>query len=200
MLVVGLSGGIGSGKTVVSDHFNALGAPVIDTDVIARQIVEPGSPALEQLCREFGNEILLSDGALNRGALRNIAFSSKQNKAKLDAITHPTIRDEATAQVNSLDATYCILVVPLLNAESTFQSLMGRILIVTANREVKIERVMKRSNLSREEVVSIMSTQLDDSQRLSFADDVIENNTSLNHVYIEVEKLHQRYESLSPSS
>jgi len=175
--VVGLTGGIGCGKTVASDHFASLGVPVIDTDVIARQIVEPGSPALAELVEKFGKEILQSDGSLNRGALRTLAFSSAENKAALDSITHPAIRIATFTQIGEADYPYCLVVVPLLNSNSPFSELMDRILVVTADRETKITRVMKRSNLSRDEVLRIMATQLDDSQRLDFSDDVIANDT-----------------------
>jgi len=200
MFVVGLSGGIGSGKTVASDHFASLGVNVVDTDIIARQIVEPGQPALTKLVLEFGDEILEPSGDLNRGMLRKIAFASAENKAKLDSITHPAIRLETLRQIEQCESNYCLVVVPLLTAESPFSKFMQRIVIVTADEEVKIDRVKKRSGLSREEVLKIMSTQLEDEDRLKFADDVIENNSTLKHVYAEVEKLHKHYTKLAQTS
>ncbi len=197
MLVVGLTGGIGSGKTVASDHFYTLGVPVIDTDVIARKIVEPGEPALNALIDRFGPKIISPDGHLDRSALRQIAFSSNENKKALDEITHPAIREETLRQIKACDTGYCLVVVPLLNAESPFRTVMQRVLVVTADREIKIERVKKRSNLSRDEVIRIMDTQLSDEQRLLFADDVIENNRTLDHVYGEVERLHSRYSEMA---
>lgn len=197
MYVIGLSGGIGSGKTVASDHFATLGIDVVDTDVIARQIVLPGKPALLALVDEFGQEILLENGELNRAELRSIAFSSNEAKAKLDAITHPAIRTETLQQIKQCNSSYCIVVVPLLSSDSPFRTIMQRILIVTAEQEVKIERVKKRSNLSREEVLRIMATQLSDKERLTFANDVIENNASLEYVRQEVETLHKLYSALA---
>jgi len=195
--VIGLTGGIGSGKTLVSDHFAKLGIAIIDTDIIARQIVEPGHPVLAYLSEEFGDHILNDDGSLNRQALRTIAFSNDESKAKLDAITHPAIRIETIKQIEQASTPYCIVVVPLLRPNSPFIELMQRILVVTANRETKIERVKKRSNLSREEVSRIMDTQLNDSKRLNFANDVINNNGSTKQAYAEVEKLHNRYLDLA---
>ena len=199
MYVVGLSGGIGSGKTVASDHFATLNVSIVDTDLIAREIVEPGRPALDALQQAFGTDILLENGELDRSALREIAFSSKANKAMLDRITHPAIREETAAQIARCTGTYCIVVVPLLTADSEFISVMQRVLVVTANTELKIQRVMQRSQLSREQVSRIMSTQLSDDQRLKFADDVIENNLSLEHVYQNVERLHETYLKLASS-
>lgn len=199
MYVVGLSGGIGSGKTVASDHFATLNISIVDTDVIARQIVEPGKPALEALQKTFGQRILLKSGELDRPALREIAFSSDDNKAALDSITHPAIRQETAIQVAQCDSQYCVVVVPLLTEDSVFKNIMQRVLIVTAETEIKIQRVMRRSQLNREQVMRIMSTQLSDDQRLEFADDVIENNSSLEHVYQNVERLHETYLQLANS-
>ena len=194
---VGLSGGIGSGKTVASDHFATFGIDIIDTDVIARDIVKPNQPALVKLVSEFGNTILTDNGELNRAELRQIAFSNAQNKAKLDNITHPAIHKASLEKIAQSSSPYCIVVVPLLSKESAFSAMMDRILIVSAELETKISRVEKRSQLSREEVLRIMSTQLSDEQRAEFADDIIENNSSLKHVYTEVERLHQYYLKLS---
>ncbi len=196
MNIIGLSGGIGSGKTVVSDHFGHLGVSVVDTDVIARKVVEPGKPALDSLVQEFGSSILNSDGSLNRSNLRELAFASSSNKRRLDAITHPAIRIETVKQINQSEGSYCIVVVPLLYKESPFLAMMNRVLIVTADREVKIARVQKRNNFSRDQVIQIMDTQLSDEKRLEFADDVIKNDSSLEHVYREVEVLHETYSSL----
>lgn len=207
LFIVGLTGGIGSGKTVASDHFASLGVPVIDTDLIARQIVEPGMPALKQLVNQFGDSILLDNGALNRDALRNLVFttndnadnnkSNKSNKAKLDAITHPAIRNETLKQIEQVSYPYCLVVIPLLTKDSAFQHFMHRVISVRCNEATRIERVMKRSNLSREAVVAIVESQLSDEERADFADDVIDNNGSLQDVYTQVETLHETYLHLS---
>ncbi|MEM7358560.1 MAG: dephospho-CoA kinase [Pseudomonadota bacterium] len=191
--IVGLTGGIGSGKTVVSDHFATLGVPVIDTDVIARIVVEPGQPALAELVAAFGEQVLQADGKLDRSALRNIAFASDSNKATLDGITHPAIRTETLAQIQQVAYSYCIVVVPLLVPDSAFTSFMRRILVVVADHQTKVERVMKRSNLSAAEVERIMRTQLSDEERAGFADDVIHNDGTIADAHREVESLHQQY-------
>lgn len=195
--VIGLTGGIGSGKTVVSDYFLEIGASVIDTDVIARTVVEPNQPALIELVKVFGERILLESGELDRSALRTIAFSNKENKAHLDAITHPAIRVETFKQINATEYPYCIVVVPLLSPNSEFAQLMQRTLVVTANHDTKVARVMKRNSMSRQEVERIMSTQLSDAERLAFADDVIANDGTIEDARQHAEALHQNYLDLS---
>jgi len=197
--VIGITGGIGSGKTLVSDRFAELGVPVIDTDIIARQIVEPGQNTLQKLVTKFGDSILMANGHLNRSELRNIAFSSKKNKQALDQITHPAIRSETYQQIKAATALYCLVVVPLLQPTSPFIELMQRVLVVTAEQDIKIERVKKRSQLSKEEIISIMNTQLDDGERLSFANDVIHNNSSIEKAFEQVDHLHAQYLSLASS-
>ncbi len=203
-MIIGLTGGIGSGKTVASDYFAELGVPIIDTDVIARKIVEPGQPALAALVDAFGDDILLEavDGerALDRDSLRKLAFSNAENKAKLDAITHPAIREETQHQLASVDYPYCIVVVPLLTADSPFTQIMQRVIAVTCQTETRITRVMKRSQLSRDAVLRIMATQLTDEQRAAFADDVIANDGTLNDVKLAVEALHETYLELAKVS
>jgi len=159
--VIGITGGIGSGKTLVSDHFASLNAPIIDTDIIARLIVEPDQPALLELVSAFGSEILLPSGELNRSQLRTLAFADDTSKATLDAITHPAIRQETVKQVQETNYPYCLVVVPLLTADSPFTAFMKRILVVTANRELKIQRVQQRSGLEKSEIERIMKTQLE---------------------------------------
>jgi len=116
--VIGLTGGIGSGKTLVSDRFAELGVAIIDTDIIARKIVEPGQPALQQLAKQFGNDVLQENGELDRAALRNKAFKDDTSKAQLDSITHPAIRLETNQQISLADTPYCLVVVPLLKQDS----------------------------------------------------------------------------------
>ena len=195
--VVGLTGGIGSGKTVVSDYFSTLGVPIIDTDIIAREIVAPGQTTLKQLVKSFGNEILLDDGHLNRAVLRSIAFSDSSNKKLLDTITHPAIREETLKRINLALYQYCIVVVPLLSPNSAFTKIMQRTLLITAKKEIKIERIKNRSNLNSDEIDRIMKSQLSDEERLKFADDVITNESSIQNVHSQIDKLHQHYKTLS---
>ena len=196
MKIVGLTGGIGSGKTLASDYFMKLGVAIIDTDVIARKIVEPGQPALAALKDKFGHEIIDASGALIREKLRELAFSSSKNKAALDAVTHPAIRTQTLLEISEAEGDYCIVVVPLLTMNSPFMDFMERVIAVTANKELKIQRVMKRNGLDRQQVLAIMDTQLTDEQREEFADDLIENNSSKELVYLRVDELHKKYLSL----
>lgn len=198
--IVGLTGGIGSGKTVCSDHFHTIGVPIIDTDVIAREIVQAGKPALTELCSVFGEQILSDDGSLDRAKLREMAFSSTANKAKLDEITHPAIRHSTRQKIIDVNYPYCIVVIPLLTSDSAFIEFLDRVLLVTANQQTKIERVKKRSQLSRQEVMRIMKTQLDDSARLKFADDIISNDGTIKEAHLAVEQKHQNYLELASAA
>lgn len=198
--IVGLTGGIGSGKTVASDHFARLGVPVIDTDVIARMVVQAGQPALLKLVERFGDGVVRSDGELDRDALRILAFSSAENKAALDAITHPAIRLETIKQIEQVSYPYCVVVIPLLVPDSPFSAFLQRVLVVSADRETKIARVMQRSQLTREEVEQIMQSQLSDEERNDFADDIIDNNGTMQQAQQEVERLHELYLHLSAAA
>lgn len=195
--LIGLTGGIGSGKTVASNHFGELGVPIIDTDVIAREIVEPSQPALTELVASFGTDILQSSGELDRATLRERAFSSKEAKATLDQITHPAILAAAKSKISQLDSPYCIVVIPLLSKESAFFPMLDRVLTVTADREQKIKWVKARNNLSRAEVERIMDSQLRDKERKAFANDVIENTSTIEQVHQRVAALHQKYLELA---
>jgi len=200
MLKVGLTGGIGSGKTAVSDRFAELGAPVIDTDVLAREVVEPGEPALEKLVEAFGREILDGDGALDRGRLRRIAFSDPENKRRLESIVHPAIRQRLAARLKELEKQefpYCIIVVPLL-VETNFQELVDRVLAVEAPRERRIQWVMKRNGLSRKEVEAFMDSQASTEERRHVAHDIIENNGTLEELLEHVDRLHAKYLVIPP--
>lgn len=189
--VVGLTGGIGSGKTLVSDRLAELGVPVIDTDVVARQIVAPGAPALRALVKQFGDEILDEDGSLNRDRLRELAFSSPENKQALDGITHPAIRAETLRQLENVNYPYCVIVIPLLSGDSPFTAFLNRVVTVSCERETRITRVMQRNDFTRQQVLNIMDTQLTDQQRESFADDVIHNNGSKAQAIEATDELHQ---------
>lgn len=195
--VVGLTGGIGSGKTLVSDRFAELSVPVIDTDVIARQVVRPGEAALGELVKEFGQHILLNDGQLNRDKLREIAFSNRENKQKLDNITHPAIRRETETQLKAVTYPYCLVVIPLLTAGSAFSPFLNRVLTVTCDQETRISRVMQRNQLSREAVERIIQTQLTDEERLAFADDVIDNSRAKSFALQATDEFHHKYLDLS---
>ena len=196
MFIVGLTGGIGSGKSTVSELFAKLGVPVIDTDVIARELVSPGQPAYAKIINTFGERVLDTNGQLDRNRLREVVFNNYENRLALEAILHPLIQHAALARIQQLHADYCILVVPLL-VEKDWQSLVNRILVVDTSEALQRQRVKQRSGLPDTQINAIMRQQATREQRLSHADDVIVNNESLSHIEIEVRKLHLRYKELA---
>lgn len=196
MLVIGLTGGIGSGKTSVSDRFAALGAPVIDTDLIAREIVAPGLPAYREIRRSFGESVLREDGALDREALRTMVFADRERREELERILHPAIRREVSRRLRELEAPYCIVVVPLL-VESGFTDLVDRVLVIDAPEETRLRRVCLRSGLSEAEVRRVFAVQATSLQRRLHADDVLHNDGELAELDDKVAALHRRYLQLS---
>lgn len=196
MLKIGLTGGIGTGKTTVSGLFARLGVPVIDMDVIARQVVEPGSPALAEITETFGPDVLNPDGSLNRQRLRQRIFESDADRRKLEAILHPRIRSETERQLSQLDAPYCLVVIPLL-AETGQQSLVDRILVVDAPESLQLERLVARDHISRAEARKILESQARRETRLQIADDVIRNDGDLASLEEQVRQLHDRYTRLA---
>ena len=196
MLIIGLTGGIGSGKTAVSDRFAALGVPVVDTDLISRQLVEPGQPLLKTIIREFGESYQDASGKLDRAALRRLIFSEPQARHKLESILHPAIRQEAERQLARVRADYAILVIPLL-VENGADYPLDRILVVDTPESRQIERVMQRDGSSRESVQDILNSQASRAQRLRLADDVIMNDADLSALNASVDKLHGRYLQLT---
>jgi len=196
VLRIGLTGGIGSGKTAVSDRFAELGAPVIDTDVLARDVVEPGEAALEQLVAAFGRDILNEDGTLDREALRGRVFADPDAKQRVESILHPAIRAkllDRLAELEKQDLPYCIIVVPLL-VETDFQEMVDRVLVVEAPRERRIQWVMKRNGMSREDVEKIMDSQATSEQRAAVAHDIVYNDGSLVDLEDKVDRFHAKYQ------
>ena len=198
MLIVGLTGGIGSGKSTVSRLFANLDVPVIDTDVIAHELVAPGQPALAQIADVFGNTMLNSAGELDRDRLRQQVFDDNDKRLALENILHPLIKQSALLQIHQLHNAYCILVVPLL-VEKGWQSIVHRILVVDASEELQRQRVKQRNGLPDRELNAIMRLQATREQRLSLADDVIVNNESVSHIEIQVRNLHLKYLERLPS-
>jgi dephospho-CoA kinase len=196
IFVVVLTGGIASGKTAVSDLFARRDVPIIDTDVIAHEIVEPGQPALEQIRNELGQEFISSEGRLDRRKMRNAIFADPELRLKLEGILHPAITAEASRQVALLDEPWCILVVPLL-VESGLFPWIDRVLVVDADESIQIQRVMARDKISRKRAQAILDAQAGRQQRLSLADDIIENNGSLEQLEIAVHRLFTKYTELA---
>lgn len=171
---VGLTGGIGCGKSTVSAIFAAYGIPVIDSDLVARELVRPGEPALAEIAAAFGPEILHVDGTLNRSALRSMAFADEAARRRLEGILHPRIRQALITRSASADGPYVVLVVPLL-LESGWEDLVDRILVVDCRPETQIRRVMTRDGASSDETHAVMQAQCSRELRLARADDVIRN-------------------------
>lgn len=196
MLKIGLTGGIGSGKSTVCRLFAELGAPIIDADIIARQLVEPNSSTLKKLVRQFGKQILNPDQSLNRAYLRDLVFSDKSKKAELDQLMHPLIYDEIEKQVKALNSSYCIIAIPLLLETQQMQR-VDRIVVVDCNADTQLLRVVSRDHLKPEQVLNIIASQMPRQQRLSFADDVIDNSCSPAHLAEQVKRLHNSYNLLA---
>lgn len=195
VFTVVLTGGIASGKTAVSDGFRRLGVPVIDTDVIARQLVEPGQPALARIAEIFGPGILDSTGELDRKKMREAIFSDHEKKAQLEQVLHPLIGEEVLKRLEQLSAPYCILVVPLY-AESGSYRWVDRVLLVDVSEEQQIRRVMLRDDISKEQAEAILDAQASRAERAALADDVIDNSGTLDELEDSIETLHKKYSSL----
>jgi len=194
--VVALTGGIASGKTAVSDRFAALGVPVIDTDVIAHQVVEPGQPALQEIARQFGSDILLPDGNLNRRLMRQLIFSDAAAKKQLEGILHPAIRLRVQQQIAAVTAPYCLVVIPLFTETGSYDW-VDRVLVVDVDEETQVQRVMRRDGVSREQALAALAAQASRASRLALADDVILNDGSIEELQTEVDRLHAEYTRLS---
>ena len=189
---VGLTGGIGSGKSAACDRFQSLGIAIADADIIARALVEPGTLALQEIVELFGQEVLDSSLALDRGAVRRLVFANPDKRRQLEGILHPRIYPEMLKQLQGHARPYCLLSIPLL-VETGNLSRFSRIIVVDTPIDIQIERVMARDNLTAAEVEAIMGTQASREQRLAAADDVIHNDADLGHLHKQVDALHQRY-------
>jgi dephospho-CoA kinase len=197
MLTIGLTGGIGSGKSEVARMFDQLGVPVIDADVIAHQLVQPGSEALSEITAIFGEAILTSEGKLDRARLAAIVFNKPDMKQQLESVIHPRVREHIKAFKDAhKNEPYIIVVIPLL-LESGQRDLVDRVLVVNAEEKVRIQRVHARDGRSEEQIRSIIGNQAHDAERRAAADDNIENSGSIDDLLLCVRKLHQQYISLA---
>ncbi len=193
---VGLTGGIASGKSTAAKFFGALGVPILDSDQIAREVVEPGQPPLERLVKRFGAAILTPDGHLDRPALRDIVFSDPKARADLEALTHPAIGAAMEAHSATAGGLYQILVIPLL-VEKNLGSHVDRVLVVDCDEELQIRRLRDRDGSTPEQVQAILRAQASRSTRLRAADDVIRNDADMSAVQSQVATLHARYLELA---
>lgn len=191
--IVGLTGGIGSGKSAAARVFESMGAAIVDTDAIAHELTAPGGAAIAPIRTAFGADYITADGALARARTRELVFADAAKKRLLEAILHPLIRDRSNERVQAARSPYVILVVPLLVESGDYRRRCQRILVVDCPEELQIERVMARSGISAEQVRAIMATQAKRAARLAAADDVIDNSGDQAQLRREVEALHRRY-------
>ena len=191
-LRIGLTGGIASGKSTVADMFADLGVPVIDTDVIARDVVRPGQPALEEIREAFGAGVIAADGTLDRSAMRAIVFGDDAARRRLEAILHPKIREVTIEQAEAAGGAYQVIVVPLL-VESSLRAFVDRVLVVDCDEEIQVVRLLERDTESEQQARKILAAQSTRDERLAIADDVIENEGSLEDTREQVLALHRSY-------
>lgn len=191
-LVVGLTGGIASGKSTVADYLTKLGVPVIDADVLARELVEPYKPAFKEVVATFGTEVLDSTGQLDRARLRAVVFDNPERRRQLEGILHPRIRAEMQRRVQAIEAPYCVLCIPLL-LETGQRDQVHRVLVVDTPPELQIRRVQARDGSDRQIIDGILRAQVGRAERLAAADDVIENRGDLAELHAQIRALHRRY-------
>ncbi len=194
--IVALTGGIGSGKTTVANEFAKLGVPLVDADVIARQVVEPNTPALESITRHFGKGVILPNGELNRQRLREIIFSKPDEKKWLNALLHPLIQQETQKQFQQINYPYVLWVVPLL-IENNIHHLADRVLVVDVTTEEQIQRTLKRDKTSLEQVTNILNAQVSREKRLNYANDIITNHSHDTDLSGKVAAFHNQYLTLA---
>ena len=191
--IVGLTGGIGSGKSAAADLFGELGAAIVDTDRIAHQLTAPGGAAMAAIEASFGAGVIDADGSLNRSAMRALAFEDPAVRKRLEAILHPMIRTQSDRQCLAAAAPYVMLVVPLLVESGRYRERIARLCVVDCPEEVQVARVMRRSGLEESQVRAIMAAQATRAVRLAAADDVVDNSGGLDRLRSQVASLHQSY-------
>ena len=196
MFVVGLTGGIGSGKTAATDHLARRAVPIVDADLASRAVVAPGEPALDAIVDRFGKPVLQDDGSLDRRALRDIVFSDEQARRDLEAITHPAIGRELYRQIHTSDSPYTVLVSPLL-LEGSQKEMVHRILVIDVPPEVQVARTVARDTVPEAQVQAIMRAQMDRERRLAAAHDVVKNHGPLRHLHERLDALHETYLELA---
>jgi len=192
MIRIGLTGGIGSGKSAVARRFTELGVPVIDADAVARAVVEPGEPAYFQIVAQFGRDILAGDGRIDRAALRRQVFENPDKRRQLEAIVHPHVRAEMEQRVAEIDAPYCVLMIPLL-LETGLTDRVDRVLVVDADDEQRVSWIRQRDGLDEAQIAAIMAAQVSRAERLAAADDCICNDGSIADLERQVDRLHRDY-------
>ena len=192
-LVVGLTGGIGSGKSAAADEFSRLGATVVDTDAIAHELTGPGGAAVPEVRRLFGRAFVDASGAMERKRMRDLVFSDPEEKARLEALLHPMIRAESERCIASATGPYVVHVVPLLIESPDYRARVGRVLVVDCPEELQVARVRQRSGLPEAEIRRIIASQIQREKKLAAADDVIDNSGSIAALQQQVRRLHENY-------
>ena len=192
MLIIGLTGGIGSGKSAVSDKFKSLGITVVDADVAARTVVEPSQPALAEIERHFGSNILNQEGVLDRAQLREIMASDSEERVWLESVLHPRIGEQIAKELAESTSPYTIYVAPLL-LETNSQKICSRVLVVDVPKEIQIQRTAERDKVSEIQIEKIVAVQMEREERLEKADDVLVNTGTIKELEEQVMKLHQKY-------
>lgn len=193
---VGLTGGIASGKSTAADFFGAQGIPVIDTDVIARDVVRPGQPALDEIRERFGDFVIDAAGNLDRAAMRSIVFADDDARLDLESILHPRIGAEVRRQADVAGGPYQVIVVPLL-VDSPLRQFVDRVLVVDCNEDTQLERLLRRDGETIERARRILAAQSSREERLSIADDVLQNDRDVDHIRQQVTDFHQQYLELA---
>ena len=195
-LIIGLTGGIASGKTTVADLFSDLGIDLVDADVVAREVVAIGTPALNEISQHFGSRVIQANGELNRSELRTIIFNDESDKQWLNNLLHPLIRTAIIHQLSKCQSPYCLLVAPLL-LENNMREMVDKVLVVDVDVETQIARTVARDNTSIKQAQSIISSQLTREQRLEQADFIIKNTGMINKLTNDVKKLHHEYSKIA---
>ena len=192
MLIIGLTGGIGSGKSVASDKFKSLGIVVVDADVASRTVVEPGKPALKEIEDHFGSGIITAEGKLDRNNLREIIATDPEERKWLESVTHPKIGEQITKEISESTSVYTLFVAPLL-LETNSQEMCSRVVVVDVPKDVQIQRTAKRDKVSSNQVEQMVAAQMKREKRLEKADDVLLNNGTIEDLEKQVEELHKKY-------
>ena len=192
MLIIGLTGGIGSGKSVASDKFKSLGIVVVDADVASRTVVEPGKPALKEIQDHFGSGIITAEGKLDRNKLREIIATDSEKRKWLESVLHPKIGEQITKEISESTSVYTLFVAPLL-LETNSQEMCSRVVVVDVPKDVQIQRTAKRDKVSSNQVEQMVAAQMKREKRLEKADDVLLNNGTIEDLEKQVEELHKKY-------
>ena len=194
-LKIGLTGGIGSGKSAACEIFSELGVPVIDADNITHSLVKPGMLAFKEIIKMFGNEVISSDGTLDRKIIRDTIFTNKIDRKKLEDILHPAVYREISVQVENINSKYCIISIPLL-LETDASKTVDRILVIDVPRELQLKRALNRDKTNKSDIDAIIDSQISRKDRLSAADDIVDNKGDIDNLRKRIRDLHEFYSSI----